>query len=313
MTARIIMKMHVAKANLVTPSVLHLHLVHKLRQSLPPWSAGAHVDLRMPDGCVRQYSLCGDPAETDHYEIAIKREDNGRGGSLWLHENALLGSELHVSAPRNNLPLDDSGDRYLLIAGGIGVTPLFSMARTLRRSGKVFTFHYCAPSAIEAPLLDELKEICGSRLCCWFSREGRRFDPSILGAYDHHSHAYICGPQRLIEAVQSALCDWPDDRVHFEAFQMAVDENFKPEPFEATIASTGQVLLVPADQSLLEVLRDNGFVMPSSCQIGVCGSCECGYRSGNIIHRDKALPASKRQDRLLPCVSRARVGVTLEL
>jgi vanillate O-demethylase ferredoxin subunit len=313
MTARIIMKMRVEKARFTTTSVLHLHLVHPLRRILPPWSAGAHVDLRLPDGRVRQYSLCGDPAESDHYEIAIKREDNGRGGSRWLHEKALLGSELHVSAPRNNLPLDNGADRYLLIAGGIGVTPLLSMARTLRRDGKAFTFHYCAPSAIQAPLLDELKEICGPRLYCWFSKEGTRFDPAALGSYDHRSQAYICGPQRLIEAVQSALGGWPDDRFHFEAFQMAIDENFKPEPFEATIESTGQRLLVPADQSLLDVLRDNGFVMPSSCQIGVCGSCECGYRSGNIIHRDKVLPASKRQDRLLPCVSRARVSVTLEL
>jgi vanillate O-demethylase ferredoxin subunit len=109
------------------------------------------------------------------------------------------------------------------------------------------------------------------------------------------------------------LSAWPEDRVHGEVFQMTVDENFKPEPFEATVASTGQRFLVPADKSLLDVLRDNDFAMPSACEMGVCGSCECGYRDGLVLHRDKVLPTSKRQDRLMLCVSRARVSVTLDL
>ncbi|MFA5957666.1 2Fe-2S iron-sulfur cluster-binding protein [Hyphomicrobium sp.] len=313
MTARIIMKMHVAHMRLTSPHVLHLHLKHPLRSSLPHWSAGAHVDLHLPDGRVRQYSLCGDPEQHTHYEIAIKREEQGRGGSRWLHDHVTVGSELHISAPRNSLPLDERGDRYIFVAGGIGITPLISMARTLRRRGKTFAFHCCAPSARLTPLLAELKDICGPRLHCWFSKEGTRFDPAILPPYDPGIHAYVCGPQRLLDAVQAALTAWPEDGLHVEAFDMTVDENFKPEPFEATIASTGETLLVPATKSLLEVLRENGFVMPSSCQIGVCGSCECGYRNGTVIHRDKILPTSKRQDRLMPCVSRARVSVTLDL
>ena len=149
-------------------------------------------------------------------------------------------------------------------------------------------------------------------------REALEEDPtyaSIADAIDDPASNLnvVGGPQRLLDAVQSALSAWPEDHVHGEVFQMTVDENFKPEPFEATVASTGQRFLVPADRSLLDVLRDNDFAMPSSCEMGVCGSCECGYRDGLVLHRDKVLPTSKRQDRLMLCVSRARVSVTLDL
>lgn len=306
------MKLRVAKASLTTPDVLHLHLVHPHRPLLPAWSAGAHVDLRMPDGRVRQYSLCGDPDDLSKYEIAIKRETKGRGGSLWVHEHLSEGEIAHISAPRNNLPLVDA-KRVVIVAGGIGITPFVSMARTMVKQGRDFVLHYCARSAKEAPLLDELKTICGERLQCWFSAEGKRFDPASIGPFDPDTHVYVCGPERLLDAVQTALADWPEDHVHTEIFQLTLDENFKAEPFEATIASTGQRLHVPADKSLLEVLRGAGFIVPSSCELGVCGSCECGYRDGIVIHRDKSLPVSKRQDRMLPCVSRARVAVTLDI
>ena len=138
MTARLIMKLRVEKMRLTTPDVLHLQLVHPLRPVLPEWSAGAHADLRMPDGRVRQYSLCGDPDDRTRYEIAVKREGTGRGGSIWVHENLREGSEVHISAPRNNLPLSANGKRYILVAGGIGITPLLSMARTLKRWDKRF-------------------------------------------------------------------------------------------------------------------------------------------------------------------------------
>ncbi|MCJ2009446.1 flavin reductase family protein [Methylobacterium sp. J-092] len=149
----------------------------------------------------------------------------------------------------------------------------------------------------------------------WFSEEGRRFDPALLRGPDANTHVYACGPRRLTEAVQAALAanGWPPEQVHVEHFAAVSDENFKPEPFGARIASTGAVLHVPADRSLLDVLREHGFSLPSSCELGVCGACECGYRDGTVIHRDAVLPIGKRQDRMTPCVSRARVGVTLDL
>lgn len=313
MTARIIMKLRVAKVSQSTTDVAHFTLVHPHRPSLPEWTAGAHVDLRLPDGRVRQYSLCGDPSDAASYQIAIKRQPDGRGGSVWAHEMLQEGSEVHVSAPRNNLPLAPGGERYILIAGGIGITPLLSMARSLGSSGKAFELHYCARSETQAPLLREVREACRDSLRCWFSNSGNRFDPSVIGPNSPGTHVYVCGPQGLIDAVQSSLTDWPDAQVHCEHFQMTVEENFKAEPFEAVVASTGQRILVPADKSLLEVLREQDFPLPSSCEMGVCGSCECGYRDGIVLHRDKVLPVAKRQDRMMLCVSRARVSVTLDL
>ena len=316
MSARLIMKLRVERAAWTTPDVLHLTLTHPLRPSLPAWTAGAHVDLRLPDGRVRQYSLCGDPADPSRYEIAIKREDAGRGASRWAHTNlGQVGAIAHVSAPRNNFPLDERARRHVLVGGGIGITPFAAMARVLAASGADFVVHACARSAAAAPLLDELASVCGNRLIQWFSSEGRRFDPAILGGPDEGTHVYACGPRTLLDAVRDgALASgWPTERVHAEVFQAMLDETFKPEPFDVRIASTGETLHVPADRSILDVLRSSGRAVPSSCELGVCGSCVCGYRDGTVIHRDAVLPLSKRQDRMMPCVSRARVGVTLAL
>lgn len=309
------MKLRAEIVRLTTPDVLHVSLVHPLRPELPSWTAGAHVDLRLPTGGVRQYSLCGDPADRTRYEIAIKRESSGRGGSIWAHDTIKPGSSLHVSAPRNNLPLAANATRHILVAGGIGITPFVAMAHALAARGEDFTIHYCARSPGDAPLLAELSAICGARLRCWFSSRGARFDPAMLGCAEAGTHVYACGPQRLLDAIQSVLAagGWRDDQVHLEVFQPTIDENFKPEPFDARILSTGEILHVPADRSLLDVMRDHGLALTASCELGVCGSCECGYRDGVVIHRDKVLPIAKRQDRLTPCVSRARVSVTLDI
>ncbi|MGA0534135.1 PDR/VanB family oxidoreductase [Hansschlegelia sp. KR7-227] len=314
MTARIIMKLRVEAARLTTPKVMHLRLVHPLKPELPAWEPGAHVDLRLPDGKIRQYSLCGDPRDRGAYEIAVKREDAGRGASRWAHETLKPGAIVHVSAPRNNFPLQ-TAERHIFVVGGIGVTPVLAMTRRLAERGADFAVHFCAPSETDAPMLAELRAICGDRLTTWFSAEGRRFDASLIGPPGAASCLYVCGPQRLLDAVRGATADlgWPEDLVHAEAFQATLDENFKPEPFDAKLASTGEVLHVPADRSLLDVLRDHGITMPSSCELGVCGSCVCGYSEGVVIHRDAAISVAARQDHIAPCVSRARVSVTLDL
>ena len=315
MTARLIMKLQVAQARYTTPDVLHLRFVHPRKPELPAWAPGAHIDLRIPDGRVRQYSLCGDPADRAGYEIAIKREPAGRGVSVWAHANLAPGAIAHISAPRNNFPLATGAQRYILVAGGIGITPFVSMLRTFAREHAEFELHLCAPSAEAAPLLADIRAFCGGRLRTWLSNEGRRFSAAAIGAPDDGRHLYVCGPPRLLEPVlaQAASTGWPQTRVHTEVFNPISDDNFKPEPFDAFIASTGAVLHVPADRSLLEVLRAHGLATASSCELGVCGSCVCGYRNGRLIHRDAVLPLASRQDRMMPCVSRAHVSVTLDL
>ena len=314
MTARLIQKLRVVGLADSTPEVRVYTLEHPRKPLLPEWAAGAHVDVRVADGKVRQYSLCGEPGVQKQWQIAVKREATGRGGSAWVHETLVLGGEALVSAPRNNFPLAPA-TRHVLVAGGIGVTPLLAMARTLAAAGADFTLHFCARSAALAPLLAELRAVCGRRLVTWFADEGRRFDPALVGPPAPGTHLYACGPQRLTDAVRTAAeaAGWAEPQQHYEVFQPTLDENFKPEPFELKLASTGEVLLVPADRSALEVLRERGFALPSSCELGVCGSCVCGYSEGVVIHRDSVLPVAARQDRLTLCVSRARVAVTVAL
>ena len=307
MTARLIMRLRVEAMRDSDGGVRVFTLRHTKKPELPGYAAGAHVDLRLPDGRMRQYSLCGDPADRSSYVLAIKREEPGRGASVWAHEALVVGAQVLVSAPRNNFPLAENARRHVLVAGGIGITPLLAMARQLTREDADFVLHYCARSRA-APLLDEVRAACGNRLVTHFSDnpDDTRFDPAMVGAVEPGVHVYCCGPQRLTDAVREAVADWPEEQVHFEVFQPTADENFKPEPFKIT-------LLVPADRSALDVLRDHGLVLPSSCELGVCGSCICGYSGGVVVHRDSVLGVAARQDRMMLCVSRARVGVTLDL
>ena len=311
---RLIMKLRVGAVAAAAPDVLVLDLVHPKRPALPAWTAGAHVDVNVPGG-VRQYSLCGDPENLGTYRIAVKREDGGRGGSQWIHATAREGAELHVSAPRNHFPLNPEAARHVLVAGGIGVTPILAMARALATQGADFVVHDCARSAEEAPPLGPLAEVCGDRLTTWFSKEGRRLDPANLLAEAEGADLYVCGPASLTAALEAAAkaAGFPSARYHTEHFAALSGAGFTPEPFEVVIASSGKRLHVPAERSLLSVLRDNHFIRGSSCEIGVCGSCECGYVSGEVIHRDVVLGPEERASRLMPCVSRARGTLMLDL
>jgi len=315
MTARIIMKLLIEDIQDEPGAVRVLTLKHPKRPVLPAWQPGAHVDLRLPDGRIRQYSLISDPEDLTRYRIAVKCEENGRGGSKWVHESLDIGSEAHISAPRCNFSLDGSGAYHFFIAGGIGITPLMAMARQALASGASFDLAYCTSLEVP-PFAAELHAWFGGRLRI-FSAGGaakRRFDVRAgLPKQEPGVRIYCCGPERLTGAVREATRDWPEGQVHFEVFKPALDENFKPEPFDIKIASTGQILRVPAEKSALSVLKDAGFLLPSSCELGVCGSCLCGYREGVAIHRDSVLPVHARQDRIMLCVSRARVQITLDL
>jgi ferredoxin-NADP reductase len=314
MSARIIMKMAVAEARDLAGDVKCFVLRHPRRAVLPPPEAGAHVDIRLPDGRVRHYSLCGDPADRSQYVIAVKREDGGRGGSRWIHAHLAAGSEVHVSAPRNHFALARDAREHVLIAGGIGITPMLSMARQLRRDGARFTLHYCASRAYRAPLLADAVDACRTSIRGWFSGDpdGKRFEAaSALAGLSPGTHVYCCGPARLVEAVRAATREQPGTRLHVETFVPPAQG--PTEPFEIAIASTRQILPVPADRSVLSVLRENGFRIASSCELGVCGSCECRYLSGQVIHRDVALDPERRGDTLLACVSRGEGRLVLDL
>lgn len=316
MTARIIMKLRVVAVESIATDVKLFTLRHSLKPMLPPFEAGAHVDVRLPGGKTRQYSLCGDPQDNSRYEIAVKREADGRGGSNWIHENVHVDTELHVSAPRNNFPLNPKAEHHVFIGGGIGVTAMASMVYAARSAGKSAELHLCARTKQSAPLLDRLANLLPKeRLHLWLSRAsgGRHLETSLFAEHRPGVHIYCCGPDRLIEAVRDATKAWPEEQIHFEVFAATADENFKAEPFDLKIRSTGEVFRVPADQSAMQVLAANGHLISASCEMGVCGSCACEYSDGEVIHRDRVLGTAARQNKMMVCVSRARNSVTLDL
>lgn len=313
MSARLIMKLEVAAVERVAADVSIFTFRHPKRPALPPSTAGAHVDVHLPEGRVRQYSLCGDPADASVYRIAVKREDDGRGGSRWLHETLAPGMSVPVSAPRNHFPLAAEAQHHVLIGGGIGVTPMLAMAYSLRASGAIFELHYCGRGA-SPPFADTLRTICGERLTIYRGAgQGERFDPGPVAANRGADvHIYCCGPSGLMDAVRVATAACPPDSVHVETFKPLRDGGFVPEPFEVECVSDGRVLQVAADESVLQVLRRNGVSLPSSCELGVCGSCECKYIAGEMIHRDVVLTPAARLTSFIACVSRGRGRIVVD-
>lgn len=315
MSPRLIMKLSVVEIRKDRGDVMVVTLRHPRRPSLPVFTAGSHVDVHLPDGQSRQYSLCGDPADSTVYRLAIKLEQDGRGVSKWLHENLAEGALLSVSAPRNHFELAPEAKRYLLVAGGIGVTPILAMTRSLASGAKPFEMHYFTRSRTLTPLMDDIAAI-GLRAHVQYHFDDdpdTRVDlAELMRAIVPGTHIYCCGPGAFMDAIRAAATHWPEGTVHFEAFQAPADDGFVPEPFAITLRS-GVTLEVPADKSTLEVLRLAGIDAPSSCETGICGACECGYLAGEPIHRDAVLSPQKRLNRFMPCVSRGKGILLLDL
>lgn len=314
MSVRLIMKLEVAAVERVAADLAVFTFRHSKRPALPKPTAGAHVDVHLADGCIRQYSLCGDPSDLSVYRIAVKREEGGRGGSIWMHDALQVGMTVPVSAPRNHFPLALDAQHHVLIGGGIGITPMIAMVHALRDADASFDLHYCARGS-SPPFVDLLHERCGERLAVHRGAAGGdRFDPGgALPAPASGTHVYCCGPAGLMEAVRAATAGWPEDHVHVEAFKPLLDDAFVPEPFEMQLASDGRILQVSAHESALDVLRKSGLAVPSSCETGLCGSCDCGYVAGDVIHRDSLLSAAARKLRFTPCVSRGRGRIVVDM
>jgi phthalate 4,5-dioxygenase reductase subunit len=279
-------------------------------KTLPEFSAGAHVAIRTPNGQLRKYSLCNDPAERDRYLVAIKREANGRGGSINLIDSVAAGDELMVTAPINDFGLPPRAQDFLFIAGGIGITPIMAMIREVIAQKKRFRLYYCSRSPETTAFRDELAAPEFAGLVTIHYDQG---DPSasldlkpILAARKNREHLYCCGPRPLMEAVRAMTDHWSPTAVHFEAFSEA--ETHKPDdkPFKVKLARSGEVLDVPTTKTILEVLRDHGLEVPSSCETGTCGTCRTKMLAGEADHRDLVLAEHERKDTIMICVSRAR-------
>jgi phthalate 4,5-dioxygenase reductase component len=279
-------------------------------QPLPEFSAGAHITIQVPGGLLRKYSLCNDPAERDRYLVAVKREANGRGGSSNLIDKVKAGDTLMVTAPINDFGLPPRAQDFLFIAGGIGITPIMAMIREVRAQNKRFRLFYCTRSPETTAFRDELSapELKDSVTIHYDGGDpARALDlKPILAERKNREHMYCCGPRPLMEAVRSMTDHWSSAAVHFEAFSEAETHKPTDRPFGVRLARSGDVIDVPTTKTILEVLREHGLEVPSSCETGTCGTCRTKMLAGVADHRDLVLADHERGDNIMICVSRAR-------
>ncbi|GAA0939776.1 PDR/VanB family oxidoreductase [Actinocorallia libanotica] len=292
--------------------VIALRLAALDGSPLPRWQAGAHLDLLLPSGRKRQYSLCGDPDDRYAYRIAVRRIDGGGGGSVEVHEALQVGAHVTVKEPRNAFPFA-AEPSVMFVAGGIGITPILPMVREAARRGLDWRLVHTGRSRASMPFGDELRELGGERVEILPDDEhGMPDGAALLGRAPEGAAVYCCGPGPMIDSVRAAFDGSGAKALHFERFGAApvVDG----EPFELALRRSGEVLTVPADQSALHVLLERDPATPYSCRQGFCGVCTVRVSSGTVEHRDGRLTEQERADgQMRVCVSRAPAGSRLEL
>ncbi|MEV0777817.1 PDR/VanB family oxidoreductase [Streptomyces sp. NPDC050428] len=301
-------------------TVRYLRLRRSDGRPFTPYEAGAHVDVLGPSGITRQYSLCGPPEDTGSCLIAVKREHASRGGSAALHEQVSVGDELAISEPRNLFRIEPAASRHVLVAAGIGITPLLSMAYQLRRSGAKFRLHYFASSREQAAFVSLLESPEFAADVEFHFGIDRSAQPEVLveslADVDSTTHVYTCGPKEFMQRVHdTALRTLPEDNIHVEHFQPLEPTAEAGDAFEVEL-DTGEVFQVPPGRSIVEVLADGGIEVDTSCREGICGTCVLTIIDGVPDHRDNCLTRKEKAagDQIATCVSRARTArLVLEL
>jgi len=278
---------------------------------LPAFSAGSHIDVHLPGGLVRQYSLANDPHDATHYRIGVLRDPASRGGSVAMHDQVREGDVLTISEPRNHFPLV-AAPHIILLAGGIGVTPLLCMAQRLAATGASFELHACNRSRARSAFVEEMQAF-GERFHLHLDDgdAAQKLDlPAVLKKAPAGSRIYVCGPGGFIDfVVNTAKAQgWPADHVHLEYFNAAPQDTAGDQDFEVRIASTGQTYTIPADKPITTALAEHGVEIMVSCEQGVCGTCLTRVLEGEVDHRDLYLTDDEKacHDQFLPCCSRAK-------
>ena len=278
---------------------------------LPGFTAGAHLNLRTPGGLLRKYSLCNDPAENDRYVIAVKRDASGRGGSMDLVDHVKAGDMIEVSPPENAFPLAPGAKNFIFIAGGIGITPIMAMIRSLVAGGSAtFKLFYLTRDAASTAFMEELSQPALKAKVKIHHDEGdpaRSFDLWPALEKPGPAHVYCCGPRPLMDAVRDMTGHWNRAQIHFESFEDAeTKRRADNKPFKVRIASSGAVVEVGSHQSILEAMRECGHSVASSCESGTCGTCRTGLLEGEAEHRDLVLSPEEHASQIMLCVSRSR-------
>ncbi len=283
--------------------------------ALPDWTPGAHVDLVLADGLVRQYSLCGRPSETDAWRVAVLRAPESRGGSTAVHALP-AGATVRVRGPRNHFPVVAS-QRYLFVAGGIGITPLLAMVHEVEAAGADWELYYGGRSLSSMAFVEELRAF-GDRVHLVPQDEQGLLDlDAILGEPRADTLVYTCGPEPLLGAVEERCQHWPSGSLHLERFTPRATETPEEEQgFELVLQRSGKTVQVPPDRSVFDVVREAGVSVLGSCLEGICGTCETEVVDGDVDHRDSVLDEEERatNEVMMICVSRCRSArLTLDL
>ncbi len=296
--------------------IVTLELVATDGRALPSFSAGSHVDVVLPGGITRQYSLCNDPTETHRYLIGVLRDPASRGGSVAVHDQLNEGDVLTISTPRNHFALAHEAKKHLLLAGGIGVTPILCMAERLAMTGADFEMHY----ATRAPERTAFRaRIAASSFA---ARVHFHFDngdaaqkldiPALLAQPQAGTHLYVCGPKGYMDAVlgTARAQGWPESQLHYEFFGAEVAKSDSDGDFSIKLASSGRIIMIPKDQTVTEALAAAGVDIMVSCEQGVCGTCLTRVLEGVPDHKDSYLTPDEQaaNDQFTPCCSRAKTA-----
>jgi ferredoxin-NADP reductase len=276
--------------------------------ALPAWSPGAHIDVILPGGMIRQYSLCSLPEDRTRWRIGVLLEHAGRGGSAFIHEHVRAGDALQVAGPRNNFALADA-EEYLFVAGGIGITPILPMVRNVAASGRRWKLLYGGRTRGSMAFLGELMAFGSDVQIVPQDRHGHPDLTEFIGAYRPGVAIHCCGPGPMIDAVETACRTWPTSAVRRERFVASAKPSAEDdEAFEVELARSGLRITVPGDRGLLDTLEEAGCKIDNSCRAGICGTCVVRVLAGIPVHNDDILDDEQRASGtlILPCVSRCR-------
>jgi ferredoxin-NADP reductase len=292
--------------------VVVLDLAHPENEDLPRWEPGAHIDLLLTDSLTRQYSLCGDSGDPSVWRVGVLLDAASRGGSQYVHDKLREGVTVRVRGPRNHFPLVDA-PHYRFIAGGIGITPIFAMLEEVQQAGNDWTLLYGGRTRASMAFVDELVERYPDRVTIWPQDELGFLDlAKLLKDPTDDTLVYCCGPEGLLSAVESQCAHWPVGALHIERFAAkaptAEEAAAALDHFEVVCHRTGVTFDITSDQSILEVLEEEGIPILGSCYEGVCGTCEARVLEGTPDHRDSVLTNAEKAagEVMLICVSRSR-------
>ena len=282
---------------------------------LPEFSAGSHIDIHLPGGLIRQYSLCNSATERHRYVVAVLRDPSGRGGSIAMHDVLQVGDLVTISLPRNHFALVATARQHTFIAGGIGITPIMAMIDHVRRRGEPFRLYYCARTPERAAFVEQLRPLVDAGMASLHFDYGKPQDglnlSEALASPQEGTHLYYCGPAGLLDAIEKASIHWPRGSRHCERFAASatapIDDGSEPDrPFDIELRRTRARFTVNPGQTIVQVLRSNGVEIETSCCEGYCGTCMTRYISGEPNHRDSVLDEEDRGEFIMICCSRSK-------